>query len=128
MGSAARPAGPALKQPGERACNVPVAGLKNLGNTCYLNAVLQALFGSPEFCKLLQQQRAEEAESQRSDSSSPAPGAGITAELGALFDALSKAPFLPGPQDPTVLLSKLRERHPIFRSAGQHDAQVLIYE
>jgi ubiquitin C-terminal hydrolase len=43
--------------PGNPAFPIKHQGIKNLGNTCYLNAVLQSLLSIKPFCKFLTDKR-----------------------------------------------------------------------
>ena len=112
--------------PGSQACGVAVPGLINLGNTCYLNAPLQILLRSPGFAEELKRAHTSRESASRGGAPSP-PADQLLAELALLFDTMTRAP-LPNcrPVTPSALLSKLRDRHPIFRSAGQQDAQELL--
>ena len=78
-----RLSGPTLKQPGTLLKDHQ-AGLQNLGNTCYLNAVLQILLRTPEFNEELQREQSEQGEASSGASE-------LLVELALLFGEMARS-------------------------------------
>lgn len=58
----------------DSSCDVTVPGLANIGNSCYLNAALQAMGSSPVFCERVAQLAALLQETQKGQNMhEPAP-------------------------------------------------------
>jgi len=113
--AAAAPAAAALvaaapRQP--RKNTLQHAGLRNLGNTCYLNAVLQVLLRCPRLQELLRQQ----ATASSSDDT-------LLSDLSSTLELMATQQ---SSHSPSSLLERLRRQHHVFRGGGQHDAQELL--
>ncbi|XP_038064454.1 ubiquitin carboxyl-terminal hydrolase 1-like isoform X2 [Patiria miniata] len=125
----------------------PFAGLQNLGNTCYLNSVLQALRFCPGFCQGLcrlasvwervstEQGRVKEGGGDNDDR----PGGGqeiqFVLNLKKLYDKMSakEASYLASPSSdasislsPDEVLETVRDLNPMFQGFLQHDSQELL--
>mmetsp|Transcript_11740 Transcript_11740/g.21361 ORF Transcript_11740/g.21361 Transcript_11740/m.21361 type:complete len:651 (+) Transcript_11740:88-2040(+) len=94
-------------------------GLRNLGNTCYLNAVMQALHSLAEFVAALR----------------ILPQKIPTAAQGDLFQCtidilgqMSSPAALSGPLSPAKLRERIASVSPAFRGNGQQDAHEFFLE
>uniref|UniRef100_A0A673MLE2 Ubiquitin carboxyl-terminal hydrolase n=1 Tax=Sinocyclocheilus rhinocerous TaxID=307959 RepID=A0A673MLE2_9TELE len=127
---------------------VPFVGLNNLGNTCYLNSILQVLYYCPGFKEAIESlcQLAKLKDKQREDG---AKNEGDTGEntlpvsmelLGSFHSLISsveqlQSSFLLNPEKysneelatpPRKLLNTLRQLNPMYEGYLQHDAQEVL--
>lgn len=109
-------------------------GLVNLGNSCYMNSLMQVIFIIPAFI-----QRYVEESAEIFDSSSPDPASDFNVQMsklgvGLLSGKYSKAPaeFSEGKQigdewqpgiSPHMFKSLIGKGHPLFSTKRQQDAQ-----
>ncbi|XP_031616116.1 ubiquitin carboxyl-terminal hydrolase 1 isoform X2 [Oreochromis aureus] len=149
------PSSPSLLLSCEKRENlVPFVGLNNLGNTCYLNSILQVLYYCPGFREGIKKlhdlsiqkekpkeetEKSEEPHCQQSDGVSEALPAHI--ELLGSFNTLITAveqlqsSFLLNPDSftdgelatpPRKILHTLRQLNPMYEGYLQHDAQEVL--
>ncbi|XP_069009258.1 ubiquitin carboxyl-terminal hydrolase 1 isoform X1 [Embiotoca jacksoni] len=148
-GPAPRPASPGRPPCEKRDSVVPFVGLNNLGNTCYLNSILQVLYYCPGFregikrlCNLSKRKdkpKDETDKNEEADGASDAPPAHI--ELLGTFSSLMtsveqlQSSFLLNPDGftegelatpPRKLLHTLRQLNPMYEGYLQHDAQEVL--
>nr|XP_046248888.1 ubiquitin carboxyl-terminal hydrolase 1 isoform X2 [Scatophagus argus] len=143
-------ASPGLLLPCERRENlVPFVGLNNLGNTCYLNSVLQVLYYCPGLRggikKLhnLSKRKDKSKETDKSEEQSEVVAEALSAQIELLgsFNSLItsmeqlQSSFLMNPDSfsegelatpPRKLLHTLRQLNPMYEGYLQHDAQEVL--
>ncbi|XP_023195638.1 ubiquitin carboxyl-terminal hydrolase 1 [Xiphophorus maculatus] len=152
-GPAPCPSSPGLPIPCEKKENlVPFVGLNNLGNTCYLNSILQVLYYCPGFREGVKNlydlskrpekpkdETAKNEESQQSECVSETVPAHI--ELLGSFSSLMtsveqlQSSFLLNPNGfsegelatpPRKILHTIRQLNPMYEGYLQHDAQEVL--
>ncbi|XP_056235108.1 ubiquitin carboxyl-terminal hydrolase 1 isoform X2 [Seriola aureovittata] len=144
------PASPGLLLPCERRENlVPFVGLNNLGNTCYLNSILQVLYYCPglrggikKLYNLSKRKDKPKEETDKSDESGAvAESVPAHIELLGSFNSLItsveqlQSSFLLNPDSfsegelatpPRKILHTLRQLNPMYEGYLQHDAQEVL--
>ncbi|XP_060775941.1 ubiquitin carboxyl-terminal hydrolase 1 isoform X2 [Neoarius graeffei] len=134
---------------GKRESLVPFVGLNNLGNTCYLNSILQVLYYCPGFkdavkslyqlSKVKDKQKEDGAKSEEGDSCEDSMP--VHMELLHSFHSLIcsveqlQSSFLFNPDKynegelatpPRRILNTLRQLNPMYEGYLQHDAQEVL--
>ncbi|XP_008286376.1 ubiquitin carboxyl-terminal hydrolase 1 isoform X2 [Stegastes partitus] len=145
------PASPGLLLPCEkRETLVPFVGFNNLGNTCYLNSILQVLYYCPGFREgvkklhnLSKRKDKPKDETDKSEEQSDCASEALPAHLELLgsFNSLIlsveqlQSSFLLSPDSfsegelatpPRKLLHTLRQLNPMYEGYLQHDAQEVL--
>ena len=105
-----------LSKPQQKRGPLPHTGLKNLGNTCFMNATLQCLFGCAEFCSGFIERQ------YPLSSNSPAQGK-IAMSFAELLTDIAQDKAIVSPSNLRKALTKIS---PQFRGNGQHDSQELL--
>ncbi|XP_069088641.1 ubiquitin carboxyl-terminal hydrolase 1 [Pleurodeles waltl] len=128
---------------------LPFAGLSNLGNTCYLNSVLQVLYYCPGFTtgvKQLFQTVSKKKAVLKSEKDQIAEKASKKDDLPASYELICslhslmlsieqlQTSYLVNPEkfadelaaQPRRLLNTLRELNPMYEGYQQHDAQEVL--
>ncbi|XP_051567713.1 ubiquitin carboxyl-terminal hydrolase 1-like [Myxocyprinus asiaticus] len=127
---------------------VPFVGLNNLGNTCYLNSILQVLYYCPGFkeaikslcnlAKLKDKQQEEGAKNEEDCSEDTLPAhMELLGSFHSLINSLEQlqSSFLLNPEKyndgelatpPRRLLNTLRQLNPMYEGYLQHDAQEVL--
>lgn len=145
------PASPGLLLPCEKRENlVPFVGLNNLGNTCYLNSILQVLYYCPGFREgvkklynLSKRKDKPKDDPDKSEEQSDCASEALPAHIELLgsFNSLIlsveqlQSSFLLSPDSfsegelatpPRKLLHTLRQLNPMYEGYLQHDAQEVL--
>nr|XP_042132975.1 LOW QUALITY PROTEIN: ubiquitin carboxyl-terminal hydrolase 1-like [Peromyscus maniculatus bairdii] len=127
---------------------LPFVGLNNLGNTCYLNSILQVLYFCPGFKSgvkhlfniISRKKEALKDDSNQKDKGSckedPLASYELICSLQSLIISVEQlqASFLLNPEkytdelatQPRQLLNTLRELNPMYEGYLQHDAQEVL--
>ncbi|XP_064187987.1 ubiquitin carboxyl-terminal hydrolase 1 isoform X2 [Anguilla rostrata] len=128
---------------------VPFVGLNNLGNTCYLNSILQVLYYCPGFKDgikklynvLSKMKEKLKNEAVKNEEEGAEPDLPVNLELLGSFHSLMvsleqlQSSFLLSPEKhddgelatpPRRLLSVLRQLNPMYEGYLQHDAQEVL--
>lgn len=145
------PASPGLLLPSEkRETLVPFVGLNNLGNTCYLNSILQVLYYCPglregvkKLYNLSKRKNKPKEETVTSEEQSDVAAEALPAQIELLgsFNSLItsveqlQSSFLLNPDSfnegelatpPRKILHTLRQLNPMYEGYLQHDAQEVL--
>nr|CAB3267561.1 ubiquitin carboxyl-terminal hydrolase 46-like [Phallusia mammillata] len=122
---------------------IPYVGIQNMGNTCYLNSVLQVLFYCPEFVQRLRQTRLKIQEvCERDQTNFSDEKFNILKELDLLYTDMNSSrnkivqklsnnsQELPEPARsvrPTKFMEHFRNENPLFEAYTQQDAQECLH-
>ncbi|XP_047444237.1 ubiquitin carboxyl-terminal hydrolase 1 [Mugil cephalus] len=145
------PGSPGLLLPCEKRENlVPFVGFNNLGNTCYLNSILQVLYYCPGFREGIKKlynlsktkdkpkEEADKSEEPSEDASEDAPPhIELLSSFNHLISSveLLQSSFLLSPDGfsegelatpPRKMLHTLRQLNPMYEGYLQHDAQEVL--
>eukprot|EP00066_Takifugu_rubripes_P024153 XP_011613419.1 PREDICTED: ubiquitin carboxyl-terminal hydrolase 1 [Takifugu rubripes] len=143
------PASPGFLLPSEkRETLVPFVGLNNLGNTCYLNSVLQVLYYCPglrdgvkKLHKLSKRKAKSQKEEEKNEQTAEVtedlpPQVELLASFNSLIISIEQlqSGFLLNPDSfgdelatpPRKILHTLRQLNPMYEGYLQHDAQEVL--
>ena len=105
------------------------SGLRNQGNTCFMNAVIQCLSNTDLFAEYFVANfyRIDRKKHCRVNSRNSASRGEVTEHLASLLKSL----LSPGPHsDPSVCIRQFHQvvckTQPLYRGSGQHDAQEFL--
>ncbi|XP_028260564.1 ubiquitin carboxyl-terminal hydrolase 1 isoform X2 [Parambassis ranga] len=148
-GPSACPASPGLLLSCERRENlVPFVGFNNLGNTCYLNSILQVLYYCPGFREGIKKlhnlskrndkpkEEADKSEEQSDVYEVPPAHIELLGSFNSLITSVEQlqSSFLLNPDSftdelatpPRKILHTLRQLNPMYEGYLQHDAQEVL--
>jgi len=97
-----------------------LVGLKNIGNTCFMNSILQCLFNAPLFSDYFLRGTYKKEKNQKNK--------GLAEAFGALLEKIRAHAGPPSFQAESTydVKSRIARINPIFSGYDQHDAQELL--